>query len=88
MSVDFFVLIRNRPSVDLSASSSIGIRISISFCTRSVLLWNISKKSVRTGPAGRPAPDETPQRDAIWAPFFEVRKMDIFGAYSKQYRWF
>ena len=32
----------------------------IIYCTRSVLLWNISKKSVRTGPAGRPAPGKTP----------------------------
>ena len=54
----------------------------IKISTRFSRIWEIR------GPAGRPAPDETPQRDAIWAPFFEVRKMDIFGAYAEHYRWF
>ena len=59
--------------------------ITSAFCTRSVFLWNVSKKSVRTGPAGRPR--AKPHRKiSILAPFFEVQKMDISGPYSKQYR--
>ena len=73
-----------RPSAGFILKKTLWLII-IRHCTRSVLLWNISKKSVRTGPAGRPR--AKPHREiSILAPFFEVQKMDISGAYSKQYR--